>query len=59
TAGVIALTLNSSAYIAEIVRSGVQAVPSGQMEARTNDFCNISRRVQSKGDNTRCKFIKW
>ena len=33
TAGVIALTLNSSAYIAEIVRSGVQAVPSGQMEA--------------------------
>jgi len=33
TAGVIALILNSSAYIAEIVRSGVQAVPSGQMEA--------------------------
>lgn len=32
-AGVIALTLNSSAYIAEIVRSGVQAVPIGQMEA--------------------------
>lgn len=25
--------MNSSAYIAEIVRSGVQAVPSGQMEA--------------------------
>ena len=33
TAGVIALTLNSSAYISEIVRSGVQAVPAGQMEA--------------------------
>ena len=33
TAGVLALTLNSSAYIAEIVRSGVQAVPAGQMEA--------------------------
>ncbi|OFI50451.1 amino acid ABC transporter permease [Floricoccus tropicus] len=32
-AGVIALTLNSSAYVAEIVRSGVQAVPVGQMEA--------------------------
>ncbi|WEV45690.1 ABC transporter substrate-binding protein/permease [Streptococcaceae bacterium ESL0687] len=32
-AGTIALTLNSSAYIAEIVRSGVQAVPGGQMEA--------------------------
>lgn len=32
-AGVIALTLNSSAYVAEIVRSGVQAVPVGQMVA--------------------------
>ncbi|PCR99362.1 amino acid ABC transporter substrate-binding protein/permease [Lactococcus fujiensis] len=33
TAGVIALTLNESSYIAEIVRGGVRAVPIGQMEA--------------------------
>ncbi|MDR2977418.1 MAG: ABC transporter substrate-binding protein/permease [Streptococcaceae bacterium] len=32
-AGVIALTLNAAAYIAEIMRGGVQAVPVGQMEA--------------------------
>lgn len=30
---VLALTLNSSAYIAEIIRSGIQSVDSGQMEA--------------------------
>ena len=32
-AGTIALSLNSGAYIAEIVRGGIQAVPVGQMEA--------------------------
>lgn len=32
-AGVIALTLNESSYIAEIVRGGVNAVPIGQLEA--------------------------
>ncbi|MFC3927814.1 ABC transporter substrate-binding protein/permease [Streptococcus caprae] len=32
-AGVIALSLNSGAYIAEIVRGGIEAVPTGQMEA--------------------------
>ncbi|KAF1298604.1 amino acid ABC transporter permease [Enterococcus sp. JM4C] len=32
-AGVITLTLNASAYIAEIVRGGINAVPIGQMEA--------------------------
>ncbi len=31
--GVIALTLNSGAYIAEIIRSGIQAIPKGQTEA--------------------------
>ena len=31
--GVIALTLNSGAYITEIVRSGIEAVPKGQTEA--------------------------
>lgn len=32
-AGVIALSLNSGAYIAEIVRGGIEAVPIGQTEA--------------------------
>lgn len=32
-AGTIALSLNGGAYIAEIVRGGIQAVPVGQMEA--------------------------
>ena len=32
-AGTIGLTLNTSAYQAEIVRSGIQAIPSGQTEA--------------------------
>jgi len=32
-AGVIALSINSSAYTAEIIRSGIQSVDLGQMEA--------------------------
>ena len=31
--GVIALTLNSGAYYAEIIRSGIQAIHTGQIEA--------------------------
>ncbi len=33
TAGLIALSLNSSAYVAEIFRSGISSVDLGQMEA--------------------------
>lgn len=32
-AGIIALTVNSSAYIAEIIRAGILSVDAGQMEA--------------------------
>ncbi|VFQ43144.1 amino acid abc transporter permease protein 3-tm domain [Desulfoluna butyratoxydans] len=32
-AGITALGINSGAYVAEIVRAGIQAVPNGQMEA--------------------------
>lgn len=32
-AGILALSINSSAYVAEIIRAGIQAVDKGQMEA--------------------------
>jgi len=31
--GIVTLSLNSAAYVAEIIRSGIQAVDKGQMEA--------------------------
>ncbi len=33
TAGVVALSVFTAAYVAEIIRSGIQSIPSGQMEA--------------------------
>ena len=33
TAGVLALGINSGAYVAEIIRSGLSAIPRGQMES--------------------------
>jgi len=33
TAGVVALSVFTGAYVAEIVRAGIQAIPAGQMEA--------------------------
>lgn len=33
TAGVVALSVFTGAYVAEIVRAGIQAIPNGQMEA--------------------------
>lgn len=32
-AGLVALTLNTAAYLAEVVRAGIQAIPTGQREA--------------------------
>ena len=32
-AGILALSLNSAAYVAEIIRGGIQSVDNGQMEA--------------------------
>lgn len=36
TAGVVALVINSTAYLAEIVRSGIQAIDRGQSEAASS-----------------------
>lgn len=33
TVGIIALSLNSAAYVSEIIRAGIEAVDKGQMEA--------------------------
>lgn len=41
TAGVIALSINSSAYIAEIIRAGIVAVDKGQMEAARSLGMNV------------------
>lgn len=45
-AGVITLTLNASAYIAEIVRGGINAVPPGQMEASRSLGLSYGRTMQ-------------
>ena len=44
--GVFALTLNSGAYYAEIVRSGIQAIPSGQIEAGIASGLNYFQRMR-------------
>ncbi|QGP75431.1 amino acid ABC transporter substrate-binding protein/permease [Tetragenococcus halophilus] len=46
TAGVITLTLNASAYIAEIVRGGINAVPTGQMEASRSLGLTYNKTMQ-------------
>ena len=41
-AGAIALSINSGAYVAEIIRAGIQAVDKGQMEAARSLGLNYS-----------------
>ena len=45
-AGTIALSLNAAAYIAEIVRGGIQAVPTGQMEASRSLGISYSKTMR-------------
>lgn len=45
-AGIITLTLNASAYIAEIVRGGINAVPIGQMEASRSLGLSYNKTMQ-------------
>jgi polar amino acid transport system permease protein len=44
--GVIALTLNSGAYYAEIIRAGIQAIPYGQIEAGLSSGLNYFQRMR-------------
>lgn len=44
--GVLALTLNSGAYYAEIIRAGIQAIPYGQIEAGISSGLNYFQRMR-------------
>jgi His/Glu/Gln/Arg/opine family amino acid ABC transporter permease subunit len=44
--GVFALTLNSGAYYAEIIRSGIQSIDSGQTEAGIASGMNYFQRMR-------------
>mgnify|MGYP000284816437 CR=1 FL=1 len=44
--GIIALTLNSGAYYAEIIRAGIQAIPYGQIEAGIASGLNYFQRMR-------------
>ena len=46
-AGVAALSINSAAYVAEIVRAGIQAVDKGQMEAARSLGLNYTMSMKS------------
>lgn len=43
--GILALSLNSGAYIAEIIRSGIKAVSYGQIEAATASGLTLLQRL--------------
>ncbi|MQH60543.1 ABC transporter permease subunit, partial [Escherichia coli] len=45
--GTIALVINSSAYIAEIIRAGINAVDKGQMEAARSLGLNYRQTMKS------------
>ncbi|MBA3010966.1 MAG: amino acid ABC transporter permease [Proteobacteria bacterium] len=44
--GILALMLNSGAYIAEIIRAGINAVDSGQLEAGVSSGLNYFQRMR-------------
>ena len=45
TAGIIALSVFSGAYVAEIIRSGIQSIPVGQMEAARSLGMNYTQAM--------------
>ena len=44
--GILALTLNSGAYMAEIIRAGIQSVPNGQIEAAVSSGLHYFQRMR-------------
>lgn len=44
--GILALTLNSGAYIAEIIRAGISSVDEGQVEAGISSGLNYVQRMR-------------
>lgn len=44
--GILALMLNSGAYIAEIIRAGIVSVPDGQIEAGVSSGLNYFQRMR-------------
>ncbi len=45
-AGVLVFSLNSGAYVAEIIRAGIQSVPKGQLEAAMSLGVPYARRMK-------------
>jgi len=46
TTGLLALTLNSGAYLAEIIRAGIVSVPTGQVEAGISSGLTYVQRMR-------------
>jgi len=44
--GILALALNSGAYMAEIIRAGIQSIPNGQIEAAVSSGLNYFQRMR-------------
>jgi His/Glu/Gln/Arg/opine family amino acid ABC transporter permease subunit len=44
--GVLALSLNSGAYVSEIIRSGIMGIPAGQMEASASAGMSYSQQMR-------------
>ncbi|MCJ2164465.1 MULTISPECIES: amino acid ABC transporter permease [unclassified Pseudodesulfovibrio] len=44
TTGIVALSVNSGAYVAEILRAGIKGIPGGQVEAAMGQGFNVYQR---------------
>jgi polar amino acid transport system permease protein len=44
--GILALALNSGAYMAEIIRAGIQSISAGQVEAAVSSGLNYVQRMR-------------
>jgi len=44
TTGIVALSFNSGAYVAEILRAGIKGIPAGQVEAAMGQGFNVYQR---------------